>query len=76
MMTSTEGVQLHLTTNIAHLGIVGKASVFSISSMNNTWIIDTSATDHVTRDPGQLKSVFHSPQTVILTTNGSTCPIT
>ena len=76
MMTSSEENQLLPITNVAHLGIIGKASVFSATSKNRTWIIDTGASDHMTWDSSQLKSVLPSSQSVISTANGSTSPIT
>lgn len=69
------GKQLQPITTIAHLGIIGKASVFSITSMNSTQIIDIGASNHIIRDASQLQSVILSPQTVISTTNGNTGPI-
>ena len=76
MMTSSEENQSLPTTNVAHPGIIGKASVFSATSKNRTWIIDTSASDPMTWDSNQLKSVLPSSQSVISTANGSTSPIT
>ena len=75
MMTSSEENQPLPTANVAHLGIIGKASVFSATSKNRTWIIDTGASDHMTWDSSQLKSVLPSSQSVISTANGSTSPI-
>ena len=76
MMASTEESQSQPTTNVAHLSTVGKISVLSATSKNSTWIIDTGASDHMTRDSGQLQSVLLSPQSVIFTANDSTAPIT
>ena len=76
MMTSLEENQPLPTANVAHPGIIGKASVFSTTSKNRTWIIDTGASDHITRDSSQLKFVLPSSQSVISTANGSTSPIT
>ena len=76
MMTSSEENQPLPTTNVAHPGIIDKASVFSATSKNRTWIIDTGASDHMTWDSSQLKSVLPSSQLVISTANGSTSPIT
>ena len=76
MMTSLEENQPQPTANVAHLGIIGKASVFSATSRNRTWIIDTGASDHMTWDSSQLKSVLPSSQSVISTANGSTSLIT
>ncbi|KAA8528350.1 hypothetical protein F0562_035705 [Nyssa sinensis] len=76
MMTSTKENQPLPTASVAHPGIISKASVFSTTSKNRTWIIDTGALDHMTRDFSQLKSVILSPQSVISIANGSTSPIT
>ena len=76
IMTSSEENQPLPTTNVAYLGINGKASIFSATSKNRTWIIDIGASDHMTRDSSQLKSVLPSSQSVISTANGSTSPIT
>ncbi|XP_028100140.1 uncharacterized protein LOC114299566 [Camellia sinensis] len=76
MVTSTEADPSPPTANAAHSGIDGKASVFFAISKNNTWIIDTGVSDHMTRDSGQLQFIFPSPQSVISTANGSTSPIT
>ena len=62
MMTSSEENQPLPTANVAHPGIIGKASVFSATSKNRTWIIDTGASDHMTRDSSQLKSILPSSQ--------------
>jgi len=42
------------TANVAHPSIGGKTNVFFATSKDNTWIIDTSASDHIVRDSGQL----------------------
>ena len=76
MMTSSKENQPLPTTNVAHPGIIGKASVFSATSKNRTWIIDTGASDHMMRDSNQLKYVLPSSKSVISTSNGSTSPIT
>jgi hypothetical protein len=77
MVTSThENESSQPTANVAHSGIVGKAHVFSATSKNSTWIVDTGASDHMTSDYSQLQSLFPSPQTIISTANGSTSPIT
>ena len=67
---------MQLTKNVVHLGILGKASVLYVNSKNSTWIIDTSASIHMTRDSGKLKSLKPPSQSVISIANGSTSPIT
>lgn len=64
------------SANVTLPGIIGKASVLSTNSKNSTWIIDTGASDHMTKEFGQLQSILSSPQTVISTANGSTSPVT
>ena len=76
MMTSSEENQPLPTANVALPGIICKASVFSATSKNRTWIIDTGASDHMTWDSSQLKSVLPPSQSVISTANDSTSPIT
>ena len=76
MMTSSEENQPLPTANVAYPGIIGKTSVFSATSKNRTWIIDTGASNHMTWDSSQLKFVLPSSQSVISTANGSTSPIT
>ena len=76
MMTSSEENQPLPITNVAHPCIIGKESVFSATSKNKTWIIDTGVSNHMTRDFSQLKYVLPSSQSVISTANGSTSPIT
>ena len=76
MMTSSEENQPLPNANVAHPGIIGKASVFSVTSKNRTWIINTGASNHMTRDSSQIKSALPSSQSVISTANGSTSSIT
>ena len=53
-MTVTKDEEQPLpSANVAHLDIIGKASVLSVTSKNRMWIIDTGASDHMTRDSGQ-----------------------
>ena len=40
------------SANVAHPGIIGKASICSVTSKNRMWIIDTGAFEHMTRDSG------------------------
>ena len=41
------------SANVAHPDIIGKASVFSVTSKNRMWIINTGASNHMIRDFGQ-----------------------
>ena len=75
MVTSTQVDQSPPTINVAQPGDVSKASVSSTTSKNNTWIIDTGASDHMTKDSNQLQFFFSSLKFVISTVNGSTSPI-
>lgn len=76
MITSTDKDQMQAMANVTHPCIFYKPTVFSTTSKNNTWIIDTGASDHMTRDSNQLQYVRSSSQSVISTANGSTSPIT
>ncbi|KAK2990718.1 hypothetical protein RJ640_003786 [Escallonia rubra] len=66
MVASTEEVQPNAEensqarANVAHPVLVGKANIFFATSKNSTWIIDTGASDHMTKDSGQLNlSIYH-----------------
>ncbi|CAL8157144.1 unnamed protein product [Prunus armeniaca] len=52
-----------------------KGSTFHTSSQNSTWIIDSSATDHMTFDPGQLISRKSSTPSVVSNANGTPAPM-
>lgn len=62
--------------NVAHQGVVGKASIFSTNSKNRTWINDTGASDHITKDLGQLNYFLSSHHSLISIANGSTFLVT
>ncbi|XP_068653880.1 uncharacterized protein [Aristolochia californica] len=51
IVTSTKDNQQLPTENVVHPCIPAKASICSVNSKNRTWIIDTGASDHMTRDP-------------------------
>ena len=53
----------------------GKVLNTSTSVINNTWIIDSSTTDHMTFDSRQILSLSHSSQKFISTANGNMTPI-
>ena len=74
MTTSTEDHQ-QPTANIAHPSKVGKVSVFPAHYKDKTWIIDTGASEHMTRDVRQLQSILPSSQSIISTANGNTSPV-
>jgi hypothetical protein len=44
--------------------------------MDNTWIIDTGASDHMIRDSSKLQNLRSSSQQVISTVNDDISPIT
>lgn len=48
----------------------GKVDVFFVTSKKNTWIIDTGASNHMTRDSNKLQTVHPSYQQVIYMDNG------
>ena len=62
--------------NITQPGSVGKANIPSAITKDNTWIIDTGASDHMIRDSSKLQHLHPSSQQVISTANGGTSPIT
>ena len=64
------------TANITPPGSIGKASVLSAITMDNTWVIDTGASDHMIRDSHKLQNLRSSSQHVISTANGGISPIT
>ena len=43
---------MHPTVNVVHTGTIDKTSIHSVTTKNSTWIIDTGASDHMTRDSG------------------------
>ena len=72
----TEAKQGQPTANVVHPGIIGKTSAVSVISKNSSWIIDTGASDHMTKDPGNLNSSKPCSRSIIYTANDSTSPIT
>ena len=62
--------------NLTQPGSVGKASVLSAITMDNSWIIDTSASDYMIRDSSKLQNLRSSSQQVISTINDDISPIT
>lgn len=44
-------------------------------AVNNTWIIDTGATNHMTNDSSKLIAIYHPKQTIIHTANGGVAPV-
>ena len=76
MVNLTEVDPRQPTANVVHPGKIGKNSALSVIAKNSAWIIDTGASDHMTRDSGNLKFPKPSSQSVICTANGSTSLIT
>ena len=62
MMTSSEENQPLPTAKVAHLVTIGKASVFSATSKNRTWIIDTGVDP--TRSTGRHDSLLNERKNV------------
>ncbi|KAM2733441.1 hypothetical protein EV2_036866 [Malus domestica] len=60
---------------IAAAGSDGKALSTSTSVMNNTWIIDSGATEHMTCDSRQVPSLKTSTQTEVNVANGNAVPV-
>jgi len=55
-------------------GTSGKA-LNSVSVMNNTWVIDSGATDHMTSESRQVIPLASSSQTFVSTANGAPIPV-
>ncbi|KAK4477898.1 hypothetical protein RD792_017163 [Penstemon davidsonii] len=72
---STQEEKSHPTANVAQPGSFGKANVFSVTSGNSTWIIDTGASDHMVKNSNILQTIHSSSQSIISTANGTTSPI-
>ncbi|KAM1198463.1 hypothetical protein ACFX2H_009809 [Malus domestica] len=53
----------------------GKALKVSASITNNTWIIDSGATEHMTCDSKQVQTLKPSTKTVVSVANGNSAPI-
>ncbi|KAG6736821.1 hypothetical protein POTOM_060283 [Populus tomentosa] len=60
---------------VAATGRDGKALSTSTSVMNNTWIIDSRATEHMTCDSKQVLSLKTSAQTEVNVANGNVIPV-
>lgn len=73
--TEDEHPSTGASANVAQTGIVGKAFVSPALSTNDTWIIDTGATDHMTNNPKSVKNFNSSSQAVISTADGSLTPV-
>ena len=56
---------------VATLDCAGKVLHIFASIINNTWIIDFGATDHMTFDYRHISSLKHSSQKFISTVSGS-----
>ncbi|XP_026450554.1 uncharacterized protein LOC113350634 [Papaver somniferum] len=64
------------SASVARAGNDGK--VLNVSSLvsNNSWIVDSGATDHMTCDSKQISSLKPNLQKTVSTANGSQAPIT
>ncbi|KAG6750289.1 hypothetical protein POTOM_047393 [Populus tomentosa] len=60
---------------VATTGRDGKALSTSTSVMNNTWIIDSGATEHMTCDSRQILSLKTSAHTEVNVANGNAIPV-
>ena len=54
---------------------IGKTLNMFILVLNNTWIIDSGATDHMTFDSNQILSLSQSSQKCVSTANGASTPV-
>jgi hypothetical protein len=64
------------TANVTQSGSIGKTNVLSAITMDNTWIIDTSAFDYMIRDCSKLQNLHPSSQQVISIANNGISLIT
>ena len=67
---------------VIHYDVWGPSKVPTLSGsrwfvtfINNAWIIDSGATDHMTFDSKQVSPLIPSSQKIVSTTNGNTTPI-
>ncbi|GJX61869.1 retrovirus-related pol polyprotein from transposon TNT 1-94 [Tanacetum coccineum] len=63
------------SVNTVQSGMKFKSNVFLANSLNNTWLIDTGASDHMVNDSNLLSSVLPSTHTTIYTANGGSSPV-
>ncbi|KAK9924141.1 hypothetical protein M0R45_032528 [Rubus argutus] len=71
VVATTEEEHLdNASANVAQSGMKGKVT------LNNTWIIDTGASDHMTNDPNLVTKLKHSSQNVVSTADGTPTSVT
>ena len=60
----------YASANVAQSGMKGKVT------LNNTWIIDTGASGHMTNYPNLVTKLKHSSQSVVSIADGTPTPVT
>lgn len=77
MVSTKKGKDSMVTTaSVARAGNDGKVLNTSSLVSNNTWIVDSGATDHMTFDSRKISSLKPSLEKTVSTANGSQAPIT
>jgi len=73
--TDSDQIADKASVMVAATGRDGKALSTSTSVMNNTWIIDSGATKHMTCNSRQVPSLKTSAQTEVNVANGNVAPV-
>jgi hypothetical protein len=73
--TDSDQIADKASAMLAATGRDGKALSTSTFVMNNTWIIDSGATEHMTCDSRQVPSLKTSAQTEVNVANGNVIPV-
>ncbi|KAM7463370.1 hypothetical protein LguiA_031491 [Lonicera macranthoides] len=71
---NTEGGNKQASSLLTTTGTSGMA-LHSVSVLNNTWVIDSGATDHMTSNSNMVTTLNPSSQTFVSTTNGAPVPV-
>ncbi|KAK0591100.1 hypothetical protein LWI29_035615 [Acer saccharum] len=72
---SSKNTPEEVSSLIATSGNTGKALHTSALNSDNTWIIDSGPTDHMTFDSNHIQSMKPSKQYIVSTTNGTPSPV-
>ncbi|KAI5335140.1 hypothetical protein L3X38_025273 [Prunus dulcis] len=71
MKDDFEHVAEQIPAFVIDIGNNGKVLKVSASVLNNTWIIDSSATEHMSFDSKQVQTIKSSPQLMVSTVDGN-----
>ena len=66
----------HLSNHVARLSQVDDSQVAFLSSTNETWVIDSGATDHMTSNTSLISPLRSSSVKTVQVANGTPMPIT